>query len=127
MGDVLSRRFATEVAAGERRVLETEVEADATVEQVDVRFYPGSRLELELRPFVETKRGNQIDLIDTVGRDVVVGDNDFFQFDVVEQAEEGATLAVEAVNQDPENSYNFAVDVRVDRTAGLSRAITEVF
>jgi hypothetical protein len=127
MGDVLSRRFATEVAAGERQVLETEVEADATVEQVDVRFYPGSRLELELRPFIRTKRGNQIDLIDTVGRDVVVGDNDFFQFDVVEQAEEGATLAVEAVNNDPSNSYNFAVDIRVDRTAGLSRAITEVF
>jgi len=66
-------------------------------------------------------------LIETVGRDVIVGDNDFFQFSVSEAVEEDATLGVEAVNRDPENSYNFAVDIRIDRTAGLSRAVTEVF
>lgn len=127
MGELISRRFSQRVPADTRLELTTEVLEDATVERVDIRFYPGPRLTLELRPFVETKRGNRFDLIDLVGRDVIVGDNDVLGFDISEPVSEGAKIGVVANNTDPENEYDFNVDIQLDRTAGQSRLLSEVF
>ena len=117
----VSRRFSTTVAGGADSDLSHEVTADATIEKVTVRFYPGPLLDLELRPYVETDDGQRVDLVDVIGRDKIVGDDDVFEFYVSEPIREGESIGVEYTNQDPSNSYDFVVDMEVDRIGGLNR------
>ena len=117
----VSRRFSTTAAGGADSDITHEVTADATIEKVTVRFYPGPLLDLELRPFIEPEEGQRADLVDVIGRDRIVGDDDVFEFYVSEPIEEGDTIGVEYENLDPSNSYDFSVDMEVDRIGGLNR------
>lgn len=120
MSSLVTRRFSTTVGPGESGQLTADAERDATVERVDVRFYAGPRLDLRLVPFVRSD-ANRVELIDTTGRDAIVGDNDVFQFEVSEPLGTTDTLGVAFENVDEEHSYDFAVDLQIDREKGQDR------
>jgi hypothetical protein len=109
-----SVRFSTSVAAGASGELSKEIESDTTVKRVDVRFYPGPRLDLELVPFAQVG-SNRFSLVDLVGRSSIVGDNDVFQFGADERLEAGDRIGVEYTNTDQSNSYDFQVDMSLER------------
>ena len=119
-----SRRLSTRVGPGASGELTHELEESATVERVDVRFYPGPQLDLELRPFGEVD-SNRFDLLDLTGRDVVVGDDDRFSFDVSVGLSQGDVVGVEFSNVDPSNGFDFVVDLTLERAGGIKR-LTQV-
>lgn len=119
----ISKRFSTTAGASAADELTMEVEHDATIERVDVRFYRGPQLDLELRPFVEPREGDRIDIVDLIGRSSIVGDNDVFRFSVSEQVRRGDTIGVEYENTDGANGYDFVVDMMLDRAGGVDRLV----
>lgn len=119
----VSRRFSTTVAGGADDELTLEVEEDATVEEMRIRFYPGPLLDLELRPFIETEQGRRRDLVTIEGRDTIVGDDDYFRFRISEEIETSDLLGVEYTNKDSSNSYDFVVDFDLERAGGAQRIV----
>lgn len=123
-------RFSTSVAAGESKTLTKRMEADATVEEVEVRFYRGPELAVSVEPFrlKGDLHGSQErrSLVELVGRDVIVGDADNFPFDVgAEPVERNEAIGVEFVNNaepDPELSleYDVHVDMTIDKEGGVT-------
>jgi hypothetical protein len=126
----LSRRFSTPVDGGEVGELTREVVKDATVERVDVRFYRGPQLDLEVVPFVErngaTQDGDRVNLIDVEGRESIVGDDDHFSFPISEPIREGDVIGVEYANTEQQYGYDVTVDMVLEREGGLER-IVDVF
>ncbi|WP_380681088.1 hypothetical protein [Salinigranum sp. GCM10025319] len=119
----VSRRFSTTATGGADDEVTHEVEEDATVEEIRIRFYPGPLLDLELRPFVETDEGRRRDLVDVIGRETIVGDDDRFEFHISEDVRESDVVGVEYVNNDAQNEYDFVVDMDFERAGGSSRII----
>jgi len=122
----VSRRFSTRAAPGEKDDLAIEIVEDATVEEVTVRFYPGPQLDLEIRPFVEPDEGNRVSIIDLVGRQNIIGDDDVFEFHVSEAIERGDVIGVEYNNTDPDNGYDVIVDMEIERAGGVKRIMDTV-
>lgn len=120
-------QFSETVAAGSSAELTTSLEHAATVEEVRVRFYRGPELALEVFPFarhgddagahgsVETRA-----LVETVGRDVIVGDGDEFRFETNESVEREETIGVEITNRsdettpEDETGYGYDAIVQMD-------------
>jgi len=124
-----SHRFAGEVGAGGDADESTTVEADATVEEVAVRFYPGPRLDLHVTPYLERGNGanaNRIPLVNFHGKDYVDGDDDLWVFPISEPVEQGDTLGVFVNNTEPEHAYDYAVNMTLDREAGVQRSASSL-
>lgn len=125
-------RFSTSVAAGESKTLTKRMEADATVEEVEVRFYRGPELAVSVEPYrlKGDPHGSQErrSLVELVGRDVIVGDADVFQFEVGgEEVERTEKIGVEFVNNaetEPEDDVNLDYDVHVDITVDKEGGVT---
>lgn len=123
----VSRRFSDRIGPGESDELTHEVVADATVEKVEVRFYPGTELDVELRPFIEPDQGNhRISMVDLIGRDVIVGDDDVFTFHVGDAIEEGDLIGVEVTNNEPNYGYNWVVHMDIDRRNGVESVVDRI-
>ena len=128
------KRFSTVVEPGESPELTITLDYAATVEEVSVRFYRGPEHALEVRPFKETPNGDRLPLIDMIGRDWLIGDDDYFVFDVSEDIEAGDKIGVQWRNRSDEEQYNdgdhngFAyeapVDIVVDQEGGASRVVS---
>ncbi|WP_049915515.1 hypothetical protein [Haloferax mucosum] len=103
-----------------------EVSKDATIEKVTTRFYRGPQLDLSIRPFVESEEGRERDIVDVIGRDGVVGDNDVFPFHVSEPVERGDVVGIEVTNADGTNTYDYNVDLELDRAGGVSRLLPSI-
>jgi hypothetical protein len=123
----ISRRFEPSVSPGGSEELTAEVEADATVEKIEVRFYDGPRLDLGVMPFVRryerSDRSRRQDAVDVHGSDYVRGENDHWPFFVSETVEEGDEIGVEVVNDDEEHRYDAVVNFELDRVGGSSRPL----
>jgi hypothetical protein len=118
-------RFADNVSAGGNKKLEKTVDTEATAEEIYIRFYPGPENDLEIE--IERERENDtLPLIDLKGRSVITGDNDEYSFDIAESLQEGDNVKVTANNTDQNNSYDFVVDVTIDRAGGTGRVITSL-
>lgn len=124
-------RFSSSVAPG---ITETEtmvLAEDATVEQVDVRFYRGPELYLEVLPFVQegldSERVEREPLVEVFGRTAVIGDSDHFVFQTDVPVRQEEILGVEVANttdqlaDDQQHSYDYIVDITVDYEGGTSR------
>lgn len=110
----------------------TTLDADATVEEVRVRWWRGPELGLEIEPYVETERGpDSVDrqtLVELVGRDALVGDDDYITLKVsgVPVADD-ETIGVDVTNTWDPAAHDFAVDydyrveVDVDYAGGTER------
>lgn len=121
----VSRRFSTRVDAQSTDELTHEVKKDATVESITVRFYPGAELDLQVRPFVEPDEGNRISPVSLIGREVIVGDDDVFEFHVTEPVEEEDIIGVEFDNVG-DYDLDGIVDMTLDREGGIERIVGNV-
>jgi len=118
-------RFSDTVPPDSTRTYSRAIEEPATAEQLSVRFYQGPELELEIRP-LRQRESDALPLIDLVGRDVVVGDDDVFDFEVSEPLEEGDELVMEVTNNSTEYAYDFNADVAIDYLGGTERAVVAI-
>lgn len=124
-----SHRFAGEVGPDSDVTETVDVQADATVEEVTVRFYVGPRLDLEVVPFLKRGDGanaNQIPLVTFHGKQYIDGDDDVWIFPISESVREGDTLGVEVRNQDTQHSYDYAVNMALDREGGVERSASSL-
>lgn len=111
--------------------LTKEVEEDATVEEVTVRIYRGAELALHIEPFVK-RDGRRFGLVEFFGKEYIDGDGDFFEFKTSEGVEEADLVGVDVENTAPTGTeqnltYDFAVDMTLDREGGTERATTSLF
>lgn len=100
---------------------------DATVEQVDVRIYPGAGLALRLEIL---KKDDQTDvttpIVRTRGKDYLDGDDDTYSFDLSEPIKEDDQIVVRATNLADSNEYNFRVNFDIDERGGTTSIFEEV-
>lgn len=121
-------RFRSTVDPGESNVLTTTVEEDATIEHLNIRFWRGPELALQVIPrrIPDNGNGRPQDLVDVIGEDYIDGDNDHWDYPLAEPVEEGDVLEVEVVNTaepDPgaDLTFDSVVEMDLDRKGGLSR------
>jgi hypothetical protein len=124
-GRQTTARFSTTVPPGESRTLTKSIDRPATAERLMIRFYQGPELDLEVRPTRE-RQNESLPLIDLIGRDVVVGDDDVFDFQISEPLEEGDEIAVEVTNNDDTYAFDVNVDVAIDYAGGTERALSSL-
>lgn len=116
--------FGKSVSKGGSGDVTYDVQADATVERVTVRFYRGQELDLQLTPFIKTGNGERkIDLVQLAGKSYIDGDGDFFEFDVGEEVTKGDQIGVHFDNKESNYAYNFRVNVELDKEGGTARAM----
>lgn len=116
-----TKRFADTLSPGESTTLSETVDADATLENVQIRFYQGTELELEVFPY-RKRESEQLALIDTNGKKTITGDNDTFEFDISEGVNAGDEIGVEVTNNGA-YAYDFAAHIDVDYKGGSNRII----
>lgn len=126
-----TKRFSDSVSPGSTVTETHTLDADATVEEVVVRFYRGPELRLEVDPFTETveddDRRERQSLVDVFGRDVIVGDADHWSFDTDVPVERNDEIGVEVHNatgdlpDDQQFAYDYVVDITLDYEGGTSR------
>jgi len=122
-----SLRLAGRVGPGGDDELRHSVQVSATIEEVTVRIYRGAELDVQVTPAVaydaDEDRASNIPLITFVdgGKQFVDGDGDRWDFPVSVPVTEGDEIVVEVENQDPDNGYDYAVDVVLEKAAGSTR------
>jgi hypothetical protein len=100
---------------------------DATVEQVDVRIYPGAGLALRLEILhVDDQTGTESPLVRTRGKDYIDGDDDTYSFNISEPIKQDDEIKVRATNLADSEEYNFRVNFDVDERAGTRSLLGEV-
>jgi hypothetical protein len=126
-------RFATDVGPGESVTLDRVVEEPATIESLDIRFYQGPELAVQVQPrrIPDNGGGQPQPLVDLVGKDWIDGDGDHWEFDISESVEQDDVLEVEIDNTaqpDPDVNLTFdvAVNMTLDREGGALRPIRSV-
>jgi hypothetical protein len=120
-----TKRFSDTVDPGESLDLSTTLDDPATAEAIRVRFYQGPELDLTIEPYRE-RASDRLPLVDLYGRDVLVGDDDHFEFEISEQLHEDDTLGVVATNNSTEYAYDFNLDITVEYAGGVSRALSSL-
>jgi len=127
-----TKRFSDSIDPGTTWEETTSLNYDATIEQVDIRFYNGPEGSLKVLPF--RKRGNdKLPLVDLYGRPWITGNADYWRFSVSESIEEGDVIGVEVVNEsdqaDPDGngwSYDATIDITLDQQNGASRVLESI-
>lgn len=125
VGDRRGVTFADQVPAGAtNRTLTYTIPRDATVERVQVRIYDGAQLDLELSPYISQGADEgRTDVIRTVGKDYIDGDDDVYEWDVSLPVERGDELVWSATNNDGSNAYDYRAIVDVEHGGGLRRLV----
>lgn len=130
-------RFSDNVSAGNSVSLTKTMRDAGTVERVDVRFYSGPDLTVEVEPYLAI--GDEGDreresLVELVGYQAVVGDGDSFRFHTSEGFELDDVLGVDIANNSDEAdedgdgyAYDVIVDVTVDYAGGSDRTGLSLF
>jgi hypothetical protein len=116
--EVISYRY--EAAPTEIFTLKERMKADGIVTQVNIRFYAGCELDLEVKPFILHKGRRAEDIFTYAGNtnQSITGDDDFFQFPVSLAFEYDDEFCVWFSNNDTVNAYNVCVDVFVNYEPG---------
>jgi hypothetical protein len=112
--------FRYDADAGEAFTLKERMKADGVVTQVNIRFYAGAELALEVKPFLLHK-GRRVEDVFTYPeytKMAISGDDDFFQFPVSLTFELDDEFCVYFINTDTANTYTVCVDVFVNYEAG---------
>ena len=104
--------FRKKVLAGENVILKERVKSDGSVSEVRVRFYPGSELSLQVKPFVKHKGSRDEDFFTYAeGTDQFLsGDNDSFVFPVTVGVQYDDEICV-YVNNTGAYEYSLVVDI----------------
>jgi hypothetical protein len=120
-----TKRFSATVPPGETRVLTSTIQEPATVEQVNIRFYQGPELDLLVDPFRQ-RQNDRMTLVETNGRESIVGDADRFVFHVSEQLHADDEIGVRVENTSTEYEYDFQTDMIIEYAGGVSRALSSL-
>lgn len=116
--------FGDEVAPNSEADETITLEADATVEKLRIRIYPGARLDLRVRPLVRTQSGNEYELVELEGKSYVDGDDDIYEWSLAEPVSEGDEIVMETENVNQNNAYDYRADVELEHAGGLSRVLS---
>ena len=120
--------FSESVGPEETEELSYTVPADATVESIKVRIYPGPELDLTLTIHrIDNASGERISMLRTVGKDVIDGDNDVWEWDVSIPVPARDDIVVEASNADDTETYDFRVNMDLDELGGVRRIARRLF
>ncbi len=116
--EVISFRYDADPT--EIYTLKERMKADGVVTQVNIRFYPGVELALEIKPFLlhKGRRAEDIFTYAEGSKVAISGDDDFFQFPVNLTFEYDDEFCVYFSNTDGVNSYTVCVDVFVNYEPG---------
>lgn len=119
-------RFAEQVSAGSTSSLEHEVREPSTIERLIIRIYPGAELDLRVKPYVEIAGdGPKVPLLTYEGKEYVDGDDDKWEFDLVESVDPGDKVGVEVTNVNSNYAYDYAAHISLD--PGADRSLLSVF
>ena len=116
--------FRKNIGAGVKEMLKERVKAPGTVEKIRVKFYSGEQLTLKIKPCVEKKGRQLVDLItypkntDTV----ITGDDELLTFDVVFPVYNDDVLVLIVENTGDKLS-RCSCDIEVDYYAGDKRVV----
>lgn len=131
IGDKRPVTFADQVPASSTQKITYDVPKDATIEHAQVRIYQGAELDLQLQIYIDQGEDEgSTDVIRTVGKDYIDGDDDDYPFDLSMPIERGDTLVLEATNNDGSNAYDYRVNMEFERAGGAMRPLAmlkEVF
>lgn len=123
-----SRRLSGDVAPGDTETWTWELDQDATVEEVAVRFYPGPQLDLHVIPFAEvngpsgTRRRRLVNFAEEdQAKEYIDGNDERLTYDVSQPVERTEVVGVEVENLDDQHKYDCAMDVTVDYEGGTNR------
>lgn len=107
--------FSRDVSPDTQGEIAYEVDTETVIREVSVRFY-GSATLLEVRPFVRTRHGNTVDLVETVGQSKLDGDDDKFEWKTDEEISEGDEIVIEYDNQDIDYEHQFRVNMNIEES-----------
>lgn len=110
------------VEPGEEEVTALEVEQDGTLEDLQLRFYPGQMLSLRLRVVIR-RNNEELPLIETAGKPFLDGDDDMFYWDTSRPVLAGDRIAVIAENVG-DHPYDYRLNVDIDHYGGVERLIS---
>lgn len=113
--------FGKNVAGGANGEMTRKVTKPGTVEYVSVRIYPGPETDLEIELLVDPTEGNTRELVETIGKDVIDGDDDTYEFHPSHPLEKDDNIMIRYTNQDSTNPFDFRVNVDVDYRGPLDR------
>jgi len=116
--------FAETVAPGSTSELTYEVNADATIERLKLRFYPGQQLDHEVRVVIREKgSGRERNVVQTPGVSVFTGDDDRYTFDLSKPVGSDELIVVKSNNTDTQYRYDTRVNMEVDYRGGKIGAL----
>lgn len=116
--------FRKNIEPGVREVLKERVKAPGTVEEIRIRYYAGEQLTLKIRPCVEKKGSQLVDLITYAGNTdaFITGDDEPLPFKVVFPVYNDDELVVIVENIGSVAS-RLSIDIEVDYYAGDKRVV----
>lgn len=120
--------FSSRINSDSTEIEKYNVRQDATIEHAEVRFYPGSQLDLQLKLQVISDDGTTKEIVDPQGeKDYIAGDDDFFKFNISVPIRDDDEIRIIAENVDQNgNAYDYVVNLEVDRMNGLERAFQKL-
>ena len=120
--------FSDSVEPDSEQTLRYLVPTDATIEHISVRIYPGPELDLTIRPRLHrAAEGETIDLLRTIGKNHIDGDNDLWRWDVSIPVRANDEIRVVAANDDDTETYDYRVGMDLDQLGGVSRVVRRLF
>lgn len=120
--------FSTAVAAGSSDKQEYVVSDHATIEKLSIRIYPGAETDLEIVPQILKDQTDSVEnLIRFEGKDHVDGDDDVFRWDLSVPVEKDDVIQILADNNDPNNPFDYRVNMEIDERGGVQPFLMQVF
>lgn len=111
--------FARNVDMSTEGSMSYTVSEDTTITRVEVIIY-GAEALLKLRPVIRTRSGDVMDIIETVGKSEIDGDNDKYKFDTELKIEGSEEIEIQYENQDSDFKHRFRVNMNLEETEGGS-------
>lgn len=120
--EVIPFRIQVPASSGVLKLSER-LKADCTIEDIQVRFYPGQEGDLHVMPKIK-RTGNRVEDLITfpAGTDqFLAGDDDTWRLDVGVDAQLDDEIQIIYENVDPTYEYTLMVFVTVDYLGGKNR------
>jgi len=123
--------FSERVSGGSSETVVKDPSRDGRIRKVTARIYEGAQLDLELQIQKVTESGNTVQIIDPIGKSVIDGDDDAYEWIVNIPFSDMDSVQVVAENTDPNNAYDYRVNMDVSYEGGadmdLLNALAGVF
>lgn len=110
--------FSETVAGNSNSITEYSVQADATVEKLSVRIYPGPETDFKIYPEIKREQADTVEsLVRFEGKQYVDGDDDVFEWDLSVPLYKDDVIQVRAENNTG-NEYDYRANLEIDERNG---------